>query len=89
MFLYNIIIIHFAYDEFFPAFYRLEFSWERRGDDFERWKAPPISIGPAPPTTIHLAGESRLRELRDWTDEEHKRWTERLVVKDTMFHTHR
>ena len=68
---------------------RLEFSWERREDDFERWKAPPISIGPAPPTTIHLAGESRLRELRDWTDEEHKRWTERLVVKDTMFHTHR
>ena len=68
---------------------RLEFSWERRGEDFERWKAPPISIGPAPPTTIHLAGESRRRELQDWTNEEHKKWTERLVVKDTMFHTYR
>ena len=68
---------------------RLEFSWDKRGEDFERWKAPPTFLGPAPPTTIHLAGESRRRELQQWLDREHLKWCDRLVVKDTIFHTHR
>ena len=71
------------------TYLRLEFGWERHSDDFERWKAPPTSIGPAPPTTIHLAGESRRRELQECLDREHDIWRKKLVVADTAFHTHR
>ena len=38
------------------------------------------------PVTIHLAGDSRQRELEEQEEKEQRVWQDRLVVDDTSFH---
>ena len=67
----------------------MHFDWKNRSSDFERWRKPPESFGPTPPTTIHLAGESRASELKESLDRERQDWASKLVVKNTRFQPHR
>ena len=64
---------------------RMHFSWEEREKDFERYRLPPLCFGPTPPVTIHLAGESRAKELGDFAQREQESWQSKLVVDDTNF----
>lgn len=63
----------------------MQFSWDDRGRDFERYHPPPQCFSPTPPVTIHLAGGSRAKELAEFTQREREIWQSRLVVDDTDF----
>ena len=68
------------------GFFRLQFGWEQRSQDFECYRPPPIHFGPPPPPSIHLGGASRTRELQEFLDREQEEWSTKVVVKDTQFH---
>ena len=65
---------------------REKIPWKYRDTDFERYQQPPVDFGVQHPATIHLAGESRKRELEEYEAKLHKSWQSRLVVTDTRFH---
>ena len=67
------------------VFHRMQFSWDEREKDFERYRPPPPCFSPTPPITIHLAGESRAKELADFNQREHEMWQAKLVVENTNF----
>lgn len=52
----------------------------------ERYQPPPVDFGVTHPATIHLAGESRKKELGDYEAQLNKSWQSKLVVMDTKFH---
>ena len=67
-------------------FQRLQYSWDKRNLDFERYRPPALDFGVQPCVTIHLAGESRAKENSEYTRQEQSTWDSKLVVKDTRFH---
>ncbi len=69
--------------------YRVQFNWESRNKDFERWRRPPPVLGPPLPLTIHLAGESSTRELQERLDLEQTEWNNKLVVSNPRFQPYR
>lgn len=64
----------------------MQYSWNERASDFERYKSPPIDFGVHPPVTIHLAGDSRQKELKSYDHEDQKKWRTKIVVNDTQFY---
>jgi hypothetical protein len=69
-----------------PTVERLQFPWDEKEKDFELHRKPPLDFGVSYPPTIHLAGDSRKKELGDFLDKEEEKWTQSLVVSDTRFH---
>ena len=73
---------HYYYYSF--LFFRMEFSWDEREADFERYRRPPC-ISPIPPSSIHLAGQSRANELAEFTQKERETWQSKMVVDNPSF----
>lgn len=67
--------------------YRLKFQWENRSHDFERYKQPTLYFGSQYPVTIHLAGERRKEEIKDFKDKESEKWKSKMVVGSMQFCT--
>lgn len=67
----------------------MHLDWKNRKLDFEKWKKPPENFGPSLPITIHLAGESREKELRDSLERDQQEWKSKLVVDNPTFQHHR
>ena len=41
------------------------------------------------PVSVHLAGQSRDEEIKEFKEKERKIWHDKVVVEDTIFHIHR
>ena len=67
----------------------MEFSWQRRDEDFELYRKPPTDFGSSPPATIHLAGEQRKKEINQFKQKECEKWNSKLVVDQSSMATHR
>ena len=52
----------------------------------ERYRQPPVDFGVTYPATIHLAGETRKKELEECNTQQKKCWQSKVVVDDTRFH---
>ena len=63
--------------------FRVHFPWDERKQNFESYTRPPVDFGVHHPMTIHLAGDSRKKELGEFLDEEKETWSAKLVVSDT------
>eukprot|EP00731_Ephydatia_muelleri_P003276 Em0001g3276a len=60
-----------------------------RNHDFDLYTRAPAHFGPAPPVSIHLAGDRRKEELGEKEREEEERWRARVVVDHLDFRVHR
>ena len=63
-----------------------KFSWNDRRNDFRFPRR--IETAP-PPTTIHLQGEKREAELKEFKNKENLIWKNKVVVDNTDFRVHR
>lgn len=70
-------------------FSRMQFSWQKRDEDFELYKKPPLDFGSSPPVTIHLAGEQRKKEIDQFKQKECENWHSKVVVDQTEMTIHR
>ena len=61
----------------------------KRHGDFDLYTRAPVHVGPAPPVTIHLAGDERKREVREIARREEEAWQSKVVVDDVRFRVHR
>ena len=67
----------------------MEFSWQRRDEDFELYRRPPLDFGSSPPITIHLAGGQRKKEIDQFRQKECEKWHSKMVVDQSSIVTHR
>ena len=68
---------------------RMHFSWQKRDEDFELYRKPPLDFGSTPPITIHLAGEQRQKEIDEFTQKECEKWHSKVIAEQTGMTTHR
>ena len=54
--------------------------------DLDRYRPCPLDFGVKHPVTIHLAGGSRLKELKQYEEKQWNKWMGKVVVNDIKFH---
>ncbi|XP_062843232.1 uncharacterized protein cfap92 isoform X2 [Trichomycterus rosablanca] len=62
-----------------PILKRSTWSWSQRQEDFELYKKPPAVLGPSPPVSIHLAGETLHQEQLQAAREQYVRWLRKIL----------
>lgn len=68
---------------------RENFPWDYRDADLNLLAVPPPSFDKNAVLSIHAAGDAKEQEQNEAAERYTRQWQERIVVDDTVFHTHR
>lgn len=72
-----------------PTVDRENFPWDYRDNDLNLLSVPPPFFDKNPVLSVHAAGDTKEQEQFDAALESTRQWQEKIVVDDTLFHTHR